>query len=128
MCYVRILIWYANNVLIHKHTDKLCKKHGFIIIIISIIPICYAGSMEVHQALRQLSSVEHHPLHLQATPGDAVDVEPQVPPVHQGQHHAQRVLGLVGVRQVHLLQNKRKKKVSKFGWPLIFVMSVCHVM
>lgn len=58
--------------------------------------------MQVLQAAADLRRVEDGPLLLEARLAHVVDVKLQVSPVHERQHQAQRVLGLVGVRQADL--------------------------
>lgn len=58
--------------------------------------------MQVFKATADLSSVEDGPLLVEARVAHVVDVELQIAAVHDGQHQAQRVLGLVGVREADL--------------------------
>ena len=62
--------------------------------------------MQVAEATADLGGVELDLLPLQARWAYRVDVEAEVPSVHDGQHHAQGVLGLVGVGQAHLRRSR----------------------
>ena len=69
-------------------------------------PICYPVIVEVRESTRHLSSIEDHPLLLQARVTNIVDVEPKISTVHQRQNHAECVLRLVCIRQAHLCRIK----------------------
>jgi len=58
------------------------------------------------EATAHLGSIELDPCLVQARVAHVVNVEVEVPSVHGGQHHAQGVLGLVGVRQAHLQRRR----------------------
>ena len=58
--------------------------------------------MEVGETAGDLCRVEDNSLVIQTCVANVVDVEAQVSSVHQGEHHAQRVLRLVGIGKAHL--------------------------
>ena len=72
-------------------------------------PVDDALLVQVTEAAADLRGVELHLLLPQARGADVVDVEAEVPSVHDGQHHAQSVLGLVGVGQAHLRRGRENK-------------------
>ena len=65
-------------------------------------PVDGVLKVQVFQATQDLSRIEQGSLLLEAGVPHVVDVELQVPPIHDGQNQAQRVLGLVGIGQVDL--------------------------
>lgn len=74
--------------------------------------------MEVHEPTADLSSVEPDSVTAQSRLAHVIYMEIQVPAAHHGQNHTEGVLGLVGVRQVHLEGGGRNaavwKKVNSF--------------
>lgn len=58
--------------------------------------------MQMFQSAADLGGVELDPVPLEARRAHVVDVKLQVSAVHDGQHQAQGVFGLVRVRQAHL--------------------------
>lgn len=58
--------------------------------------------MEVHEPTADLSGVETDPVTAQSRLAHVINMEIQIPAAHHGQNHTEGVLGLVGVRQVHL--------------------------
>lgn len=65
-------------------------------------PVDDALPVQVLQPAGDLGGVEDGPLLVETRLAHVIDVELQVSPVHEGQHEAQGVLRLVGVRQTHL--------------------------
>lgn len=68
----------------------------------SSAPVHNALPMQVLQATADLRSVEDGPCLWEASLAHVVDVELEVTSVHQRQHQAQRILGLIGIGQAHL--------------------------
>ena len=73
------------------------------------------------EATADLRGVELDPVPLQAGGAHVVDVEAEVPSVHDGQNHAQGVLGLVGVGQTHLRRGREIKDVLTTTHALVHV-------
>lgn len=65
-------------------------------------PVDDALPVQVLQPAADLRRVEDGSLLVETRLAHVVDVKLQVPSVHEGQHKAQGVLRLVGVRQTHL--------------------------
>lgn len=74
----------------------------------SSAPVHNALLMQVLQSTADLGSVEDGPCLWEASLAHVVDVELEVTSVHQCQHQAQRILGLIGIGQAHLWPNGPK--------------------
>lgn len=68
----------------------------------SFAPVHNALPMQVLQSTADLRGVENSPCLWEASLAHVVDVEFKVTSIHQRQHQAQRVLGLIGIGQAHL--------------------------
>lgn len=75
--------------------DDFVTAYGF-------IPVDDVFLVQVSQAASDLRCIEDGPLLREARVAHVVDVELEVSPVHDGQHQAQRLLRLKGIRQAHL--------------------------
>lgn len=65
-------------------------------------PVDYPLAVQVLEATADLSSIENGPLLVEARVAHVVDVKLKIAAVHDGQHQAQGILGLVGVRKADL--------------------------
>lgn len=65
-------------------------------------PINNRHLVKVVQTTADLCSIKLHPVAFQARRTNVMDMELQVPSIHYGQNHTQRVLGLIGISQTHL--------------------------
>lgn len=85
-------------------------------------PVDYPLTVQILQATTDLGGIEDGPLLVEARVAHVVDVELEVATVHDGQHQAQCVLGLVGVREADL----RAGEASLWGEVVTREWSKCN--